>query len=95
MAPPGCGEDAAFSHGHFCPCRVLKVPDHPEALCFRIRGAAPPYVYAVGRGELSRDAGLCVGGVEAPKPLPPGLGPIVAWSHGPGVRGLTGGEMED
>lgn len=32
-------------------CRVIKVPDQPEALCFQIRGAAPPYIYAVGRGE--------------------------------------------
>nr|XP_058892011.1 phosphatidylinositol 3,4,5-trisphosphate-dependent Rac exchanger 1 protein isoform X4 [Kogia breviceps] len=28
---------------------TIKVPDRPEALCFQIRGAAPPYVYAVGR----------------------------------------------
>lgn len=32
-------------------CRIVKVPDRPEALCFQIRGAAPPYVYAVGRGK--------------------------------------------
>lgn len=36
-------------------CRVIKVPDHPEALCFQIRGTAPPYVYAVGRGEQQPD----------------------------------------
>lgn len=38
-------------------CRIIKVPDHPEALCFQIRGAAPPYVYAVGRGEPGRQSG--------------------------------------
>ena len=45
-------------------CRIVKVPDRPEALCFQIRGAAPPYVYAVGRGkcpgrkqELSKQKG--------------------------------------
>lgn len=49
-------------------CRIIKVPDHPEALCFQIRGAAPPYVYAVGRGEWEPNRqrvelwklGLCV-----------------------------------
>lgn len=49
-------------------CRIVKVPDHPEALCFQIRGAAPPYVYAVGRGEWEpngrrgqrAEPGLCV-----------------------------------
>lgn len=47
--------------------RIIKVPDHPEALCFQIRGAAPPYVYAVGRGERGFtdrgrlwETGLCV-----------------------------------
>ncbi|XP_012583585.1 PREDICTED: phosphatidylinositol 3,4,5-trisphosphate-dependent Rac exchanger 1 protein [Condylura cristata] len=40
---------------------VIKVPDHPEALCFQIRGAAPPYVYAVGRGSEAAAAGLCAG----------------------------------
>ncbi|XP_072810457.1 phosphatidylinositol 3,4,5-trisphosphate-dependent Rac exchanger 1 protein-like isoform X2 [Vicugna pacos] len=29
---------------------VIKVHNHPEALCFQILGAAPPYVYAVRRG---------------------------------------------
>uniref|UniRef100_A0A673VIP1 Phosphatidylinositol 3,4,5-trisphosphate-dependent Rac exchanger 1 protein n=1 Tax=Suricata suricatta TaxID=37032 RepID=A0A673VIP1_SURSU len=40
---------------------IVKVPDHPEALCFRIRGATPPYVYAVGRGSEAAAAGLCAG----------------------------------
>nr|XP_010957072.1 PREDICTED: LOW QUALITY PROTEIN: phosphatidylinositol 3,4,5-trisphosphate-dependent Rac exchanger 1 protein [Camelus bactrianus] len=40
---------------------VIKVPDHPEALCFQIHGAAPPYVYAVGRGSGAAAAGLCPG----------------------------------
>uniref|UniRef100_A0A452VK64 Phosphatidylinositol-3,4,5-trisphosphate dependent Rac exchange factor 1 n=1 Tax=Ursus maritimus TaxID=29073 RepID=A0A452VK64_URSMA len=47
----------------FCSPRplIIKVPDHPEALCFQIRGAAPPYVYAVGRGSEAAAAGLCAG----------------------------------
>lgn len=52
--------------------RIIKVPDHPEALCFQIRGAAPPYVYAVGRGEWepnrqgsSGDPSVCVIGVQS------------------------------
>ncbi|KAM4833071.1 phosphatidylinositol 3,4,5-trisphosphate-dependent Rac exchanger 1 protein isoform X1 [Urocitellus parryii] len=40
---------------------TIKVPDHPEALCFQIRGAAPPYVFAVGRGSEATAAGLCAG----------------------------------
>ncbi|XP_004430600.1 PREDICTED: phosphatidylinositol 3,4,5-trisphosphate-dependent Rac exchanger 1 protein, partial [Ceratotherium simum simum] len=40
---------------------IIKVPDHPESLCFQIRGAAPPYVYAVGRGSEAAAAGLCAG----------------------------------
>nr|XP_058892009.1 phosphatidylinositol 3,4,5-trisphosphate-dependent Rac exchanger 1 protein isoform X2 [Kogia breviceps] len=40
---------------------TIKVPDRPEALCFQIRGAAPPYVYAVGRGSEAVAAGLCAG----------------------------------
>ncbi|XP_070657942.1 phosphatidylinositol 3,4,5-trisphosphate-dependent Rac exchanger 1 protein isoform X2 [Bos indicus] len=40
---------------------IVKVPDRPEALCFQIRGAAPPYVYAVGRGSEAAAAGLCAG----------------------------------
>ncbi|XP_033695450.1 phosphatidylinositol 3,4,5-trisphosphate-dependent Rac exchanger 1 protein isoform X3 [Tursiops truncatus] len=40
---------------------IIKVPDRPEALCFQIRGAAPPYVYAVGRGSEAVAAGLCAG----------------------------------
>lgn len=51
----------------FASRRIIKVPDHPEALCFQIRGAAPPYVYAVGKGEWephrqrgARETPLCV-----------------------------------
>ncbi|XP_032460049.1 phosphatidylinositol 3,4,5-trisphosphate-dependent Rac exchanger 1 protein isoform X3 [Phocoena sinus] len=40
---------------------IIKVPDRPEVLCFQIRGAAPPYVYAVGRGSEAVAAGLCAG----------------------------------
>ncbi|KFO35890.1 Phosphatidylinositol 3,4,5-trisphosphate-dependent Rac exchanger 1 protein [Fukomys damarensis] len=40
---------------------TIKVPDHPEALCFQIHGAAPPFVYAVGRGSEAMAAGLCAG----------------------------------
>uniref|UniRef100_G1T3T5 Phosphatidylinositol 3,4,5-trisphosphate-dependent Rac exchanger 1 protein n=1 Tax=Oryctolagus cuniculus TaxID=9986 RepID=G1T3T5_RABIT len=40
---------------------IIKVPDQPDALCFQIRGAAPPYVYAVGRGSEAAAAGLCAG----------------------------------
>ncbi|XP_012879769.1 PREDICTED: phosphatidylinositol 3,4,5-trisphosphate-dependent Rac exchanger 1 protein [Dipodomys ordii] len=40
---------------------TIKVPDHPEALSFQIRGASPPCVYAVGRGSPSLAAGLCAG----------------------------------
>lgn len=60
-------------------CRVIKVPDHPEALCFQIRGAAPAYVYAVGRGEWEPngqrralgDQAVCNRRSEPPKPLSP------------------------
>lgn len=37
---------------------IIKVPDLPEALCFQIRGTAPPYVHAVGRGSVAAAAGL-------------------------------------
>uniref|UniRef100_M3ZBN1 Phosphatidylinositol 3,4,5-trisphosphate-dependent Rac exchanger 1 protein n=1 Tax=Nomascus leucogenys TaxID=61853 RepID=M3ZBN1_NOMLE len=40
---------------------VIKIPDQPDTLCFQIRGAAPPYVYAVGRGSEAMAAGLCAG----------------------------------
>uniref|UniRef100_A0A452SVN5 Phosphatidylinositol-3,4,5-trisphosphate dependent Rac exchange factor 1 n=1 Tax=Ursus americanus TaxID=9643 RepID=A0A452SVN5_URSAM len=43
----------------FCSRRPLLSPD--GALCFQIRGAAPPYVYAVGRGSEAAAAGLCAG----------------------------------
>lgn len=52
--PQVMGKEAAFLMALPCHCacgRTIKVPDHPEALCFQIRGAAPPYVFAVGRGE--------------------------------------------
>ncbi|MBZ3883320.1 Phosphatidylinositol 3,4,5-trisphosphate-dependent Rac exchanger 1 protein [Sciurus carolinensis] len=37
---------------------TIKVPDHPEALCFQIRGAALPCVYTMGRGFVAVTAGL-------------------------------------
>uniref|UniRef100_A0A8V5H9N9 Phosphatidylinositol 3,4,5-trisphosphate-dependent Rac exchanger 1 protein n=1 Tax=Melopsittacus undulatus TaxID=13146 RepID=A0A8V5H9N9_MELUD len=37
---------------------IIKIPDCPEALCFQIRGAAPPYVHAVGRGSEAAAVGL-------------------------------------
>ncbi|XP_036040200.1 LOW QUALITY PROTEIN: phosphatidylinositol 3,4,5-trisphosphate-dependent Rac exchanger 1 protein-like [Onychomys torridus] len=40
---------------------TIKVPDHPEALSFQIRGAAPLCVFAVGRGSEAMAAGLCAG----------------------------------
>ncbi|XP_008825683.1 phosphatidylinositol 3,4,5-trisphosphate-dependent Rac exchanger 1 protein [Nannospalax galili] len=40
---------------------TIKVPDHPEALSFQIRGAAPPCIFAVGRGSEAVTAGLCAG----------------------------------
>lgn len=52
----GNGNHIPFSHGLSLPApvpaRTIKIPDHPEALSFQIRGAAPPCVFAVGRGEL-------------------------------------------
>uniref|UniRef100_G3WEP5 Phosphatidylinositol-3,4,5-trisphosphate dependent Rac exchange factor 1 n=1 Tax=Sarcophilus harrisii TaxID=9305 RepID=G3WEP5_SARHA len=40
---------------------IIKVPDHPETLCFQIRGASPPYVHAVGRGSEAAAVGLNAG----------------------------------
>uniref|UniRef100_A0A8C8SH65 Phosphatidylinositol 3,4,5-trisphosphate-dependent Rac exchanger 1 protein n=1 Tax=Pelusios castaneus TaxID=367368 RepID=A0A8C8SH65_9SAUR len=40
------------------PKEIIKIPDCHEALCFQIRGAAPPYVRAVGRGSRAAAAGL-------------------------------------
>uniref|UniRef100_A0A8C5TMI1 Phosphatidylinositol 3,4,5-trisphosphate-dependent Rac exchanger 1 protein n=1 Tax=Malurus cyaneus samueli TaxID=2593467 RepID=A0A8C5TMI1_9PASS len=40
------------------PKEIIKIPDCPEALCFQIRGAAPPYVHAVGRGSEAAAVGL-------------------------------------
>uniref|UniRef100_A0A8B9P7W7 Phosphatidylinositol 3,4,5-trisphosphate-dependent Rac exchanger 1 protein n=1 Tax=Apteryx owenii TaxID=8824 RepID=A0A8B9P7W7_APTOW len=37
---------------------IIKIPDCPEALCFQIRGVAPPYVHAVGRGSEAAAVGL-------------------------------------
>lgn len=82
--PPGLsGAVLLYLMAAFAWCRIIKVPDRPEVLCFQIRGAAPPYVYAVGRGEREPkrwrgelwEMGSCVCGrsSEAPKPLPPGL----------------------
>lgn len=50
-------ENAALSSPWFT-CRIIKIPDCPEALCFQIRGAAPPYVHAVGRGSEAAAVGL-------------------------------------
>ncbi|MBZ3883448.1 Phosphatidylinositol 3,4,5-trisphosphate-dependent Rac exchanger 1 protein [Sciurus carolinensis] len=38
---------------------TIKVPDHPEAMCFQIWGAALPCVYTLGRGFEAVAAGLC------------------------------------
>ncbi|XP_067410379.1 phosphatidylinositol 3,4,5-trisphosphate-dependent Rac exchanger 1 protein [Emydura macquarii macquarii] len=40
------------------PKEIIKIPDCHEALCFQIRGAAPPYVRAVGRGSKAAAVGL-------------------------------------
>ncbi|XP_072489727.1 phosphatidylinositol 3,4,5-trisphosphate-dependent Rac exchanger 1 protein isoform X2 [Notamacropus eugenii] len=40
---------------------IIKVPDHPETLCFQIRGDSPPYVHAVGRGSEAAAVGLNAG----------------------------------
>ncbi|MBZ3871333.1 Phosphatidylinositol 3,4,5-trisphosphate-dependent Rac exchanger 1 protein [Sciurus carolinensis] len=40
---------------------TIKDPDHPEALCFQIWGAAPPCFYAMGRGSKPEAAGLSAG----------------------------------
>ncbi|XP_075032497.1 phosphatidylinositol 3,4,5-trisphosphate-dependent Rac exchanger 1 protein [Mixophyes fleayi] len=37
---------------------MVKIPDYPQALCFQIRGSAPPYVHAVGRGSQAAAVGL-------------------------------------
>lgn len=37
---------------------VVKIPDCPQSLCFQIRGSAPPYVHAVGRGSPAAAIGL-------------------------------------
>ncbi|RMB95934.1 hypothetical protein DUI87_28048 [Hirundo rustica rustica] len=37
---------------------IIKIRDCPEALGFQIRGAAPPYVHAVGRGSEAAAVGL-------------------------------------
>ncbi|XP_075757353.1 phosphatidylinositol 3,4,5-trisphosphate-dependent Rac exchanger 1 protein isoform X3 [Pelodiscus sinensis] len=37
---------------------IIKIPDCHDALCFQIRGAAPPYVRAVGRGSKAAAVGL-------------------------------------
>uniref|UniRef100_A0A8C4JYB2 Phosphatidylinositol 3,4,5-trisphosphate-dependent Rac exchanger 1 protein n=1 Tax=Dromaius novaehollandiae TaxID=8790 RepID=A0A8C4JYB2_DRONO len=37
---------------------IIKIPDCPGVLCFQIRGAAPPYVHAVGRGSEAAAVGL-------------------------------------
>lgn len=52
--PLGCEMLLSLTAASACR-RIVKVPDHPEALCFQIRGAAPSYVYAVGKGEWESD----------------------------------------
>ncbi|XP_030068178.1 phosphatidylinositol 3,4,5-trisphosphate-dependent Rac exchanger 1 protein isoform X2 [Microcaecilia unicolor] len=37
---------------------IIKIPDSSQALCFQIRGTAPPYVHAVARGSEAAAAGL-------------------------------------
>uniref|UniRef100_A0A6J0SMW2 Phosphatidylinositol 3,4,5-trisphosphate-dependent Rac exchanger 1 protein isoform X2 n=1 Tax=Pogona vitticeps TaxID=103695 RepID=A0A6J0SMW2_9SAUR len=37
---------------------IIKLPDCSEMLCFQIRGAAPPYIHAVGRGSEAGAVGL-------------------------------------
>uniref|UniRef100_A0A8C3RWC6 Phosphatidylinositol 3,4,5-trisphosphate-dependent Rac exchanger 1 protein n=1 Tax=Chelydra serpentina TaxID=8475 RepID=A0A8C3RWC6_CHESE len=37
---------------------IIKIPDCHEALCFQLRGTAPPYVRAVGRGSKAAAVGL-------------------------------------
>ncbi|KAH1181876.1 hypothetical protein KIL84_009630, partial [Mauremys mutica] len=37
---------------------IIKIPDCHEVLCFQIRGTAPPYVRAVGRGSKAAAVGL-------------------------------------
>ncbi|XP_041435024.1 phosphatidylinositol 3,4,5-trisphosphate-dependent Rac exchanger 1 protein [Xenopus laevis] len=37
---------------------IIKIPDSPQSLCFQIRGSAPPYVHAVGRGSQAAAVGL-------------------------------------
>ncbi|XP_067324285.1 phosphatidylinositol 3,4,5-trisphosphate-dependent Rac exchanger 1 protein isoform X1 [Anolis sagrei] len=37
---------------------IIKIPDCSEMLCFQIRGVAPPYVHAVGRGSEAAAVGL-------------------------------------
>uniref|UniRef100_A0AAY4ELP1 Phosphatidylinositol 3,4,5-trisphosphate-dependent Rac exchanger 1 protein n=1 Tax=Denticeps clupeoides TaxID=299321 RepID=A0AAY4ELP1_9TELE len=40
---------------------VVKVPDCPNGLSFKLRGSSPPYVYAVRKGGEAAVAGLHVG----------------------------------
>ncbi|KAM4692072.1 phosphatidylinositol 3,4,5-trisphosphate-dependent Rac exchanger 1 protein isoform 2-T2 [Rhinophrynus dorsalis] len=37
---------------------IIKIPDSSQALCFQIRGTAPPYIHAVGRGSQAAAVGL-------------------------------------
>ncbi|XP_036387766.1 phosphatidylinositol 3,4,5-trisphosphate-dependent Rac exchanger 1 protein-like [Megalops cyprinoides] len=37
---------------------IVKIPDCPDALSFKIRGTAPPYVHAVRKGSEAASAGL-------------------------------------
>ncbi|XP_029363018.1 phosphatidylinositol 3,4,5-trisphosphate-dependent Rac exchanger 1 protein [Echeneis naucrates] len=42
---------------------IVKIPDHPERLSFRLCGSAPPHVYAVRKGWESAAVGLQPGQV--------------------------------
>uniref|UniRef100_A0A8C5FY06 Phosphatidylinositol-3,4,5-trisphosphate-dependent Rac exchange factor 1 n=1 Tax=Gadus morhua TaxID=8049 RepID=A0A8C5FY06_GADMO len=42
---------------------ILKIPDHPEMLAFRLCGSSPPHVHAVRKGSEAAGAGLQPGQV--------------------------------
>ncbi|MFT7804716.1 phosphatidylinositol 3,4,5-trisphosphate-dependent Rac exchanger 1 protein [Arapaima gigas] len=37
---------------------IVKIPDYPDTLSFKIRGAVPPHVHAVRKGSAAASAGL-------------------------------------
>lgn len=51
-------ESTSCSDSTFFPpsCRIVKIPDNPESLSFRLSGSEPPHVHAVRKGE-SRASG--------------------------------------